>query len=109
MELNNIAEKIIKRDVMDFNTNPLFRDRKRGTLYNHTSDGTYYKGEIGEEKDIFYLVAGIGKGHWGLRNYEHNGKTFLFGGKTKSSLRKILLPASTVAKSSRIEREAESR
>ncbi|WBO70264.1 integrase (plasmid) [Bacillus cereus] len=28
----------------------------------------------------------------------HDGKTFLLGGKTKSSLRKILLPASTVAK-----------
>lgn len=28
----------------------------------------------------------------------HDGKTFLLGGKTKSSLRKILLPESTVAK-----------
>nr|WP_246874072.1 tyrosine-type recombinase/integrase [Bacillus sp. RZ2MS9] len=29
----------------------------------------------------------------------HDGKTFLLGGKTKSSSRKILLPASTIAKS----------
>lgn len=39
------------------------------------------------------------KGHLTIsQTLSHDGKTFLLGGKTKSSLRKILLPASTVAK-----------
>lgn len=53
--LLDITEKIIERNVMDFNANPLFRERIRGTIYNHTSDGTYYKGEVGGETDIFFL------------------------------------------------------
>ncbi|WP_404323709.1 HNH endonuclease [Cytobacillus firmus] len=68
--LHDITEKVLERDIMDFQANPSFRDRIRGTIYNHSSDGTYYKGEVGGEKDIFYSVAGIGKGHWGLRNFE---------------------------------------
>ncbi len=39
------------------------------------------------------------KGHLTIsQTLSHDGKTFLLEGKTKSSLRKILLPASTVAK-----------
>nr|WP_257153134.1 site-specific integrase [Bacillus cereus] len=39
------------------------------------------------------------KGHLTIsQTLSHDGKTFLLGGKTKSSLRKILLPVSTVAK-----------
>ncbi len=68
--LNEIAEKILERNIMDFEANPSFRERIRGTIYNHSSDGTYYKGEVGGKKDIFYSVNGIGKGHWGLRGYE---------------------------------------
>ncbi|UQZ54168.1 restriction endonuclease [Bacillus subtilis] len=73
--LLDITEKIIERNVMDFNANPLFRERIRGTIYNHTSDGTYYKGEVGGETDIFFSFAGLGKGHWGLRDYEPTEET----------------------------------
>lgn len=73
--LHDIAEKILDRNIMDFNANPLFRDRIRGTIYNHSSDGTYYKGEVSGKRDIFYSVAGIGKGQWGLRNYEPTMET----------------------------------
>jgi 5-methylcytosine-specific restriction enzyme A len=67
--LSEIADKIVERNVMDFDSNPSFKDRIRGTIYNHSSDGTYYKGEVGGKKDIFYSVDGIGNGRWGLRNY----------------------------------------
>ncbi|MCR8982759.1 HNH endonuclease [Brevibacillus laterosporus] len=68
--LNEIAQKIVDRDIMDFKANPNYRNKIRGTLYNHSSDSTHFKSEIRGEKDIFYSVAGIGKGHWGLRNFE---------------------------------------
>jgi len=68
--LQDITERIVDRNVMDFKANPNFDARIRSTIYNHSSDGTYYKGEVGGEKDIFYSVAGIGNGHWGYRNYE---------------------------------------
>ncbi|MEH7504943.1 HNH endonuclease [Neobacillus drentensis] len=68
--LHDLSEKILERDIMNFEENPLFRARIRGAIYNHSSDGTFFKGEAGGSKDIFYSVAGIGKGHWGLRNYE---------------------------------------
>jgi 5-methylcytosine-specific restriction enzyme A len=67
--LNEIADKIVERNIMDFEANPLYKDRIRGTIYNHSSDGTYYKGEKGGKKDIFYSVEGIGSGRWGLRNF----------------------------------------
>ncbi|MDR4148582.1 site-specific integrase [Bacillus thuringiensis] len=45
-------------------------------------------------KDIY-----LEKGHLTIsQTLSHDGKTFLLGGKTKASLRKILLPASTVVK-----------
>lgn len=72
--LHDISEKIIERGIMDLQSNPRFRDRIRGTIYNHTIDGTYYKGEVGGEKDIFFSVAGIGQGHWGLKNFEPTEK-----------------------------------
>lgn len=67
--LKDISERVYERGVMDFNSNPYYKDRIRGTIYNHSSSGTYYKGEIGGEKDVFFSVNGIGKGVWGLRNY----------------------------------------
>ncbi|HFK1769207.1 TPA: restriction endonuclease [Bacillus paranthracis] len=73
--LHEIGDKILERNVMNFAENPTFRDRIRGTIYNHTSDGTYFKDEVGGSEDIFYSVAGIGKGHRGLRNFEQTEET----------------------------------
>ncbi|PGE14999.1 site-specific integrase [Bacillus toyonensis] len=53
----------------------------------------------GELLGLRWKDVDLEKGHLTIsQTLSHDGKTFLLGGKTKSSLRKILLPASTVAK-----------
>ncbi|MED4676802.1 site-specific integrase [Bacillus nitratireducens] len=53
----------------------------------------------GELLGVRWKDVNLEKGHLTIsQTLSHDGKTFLLGGKTKSSLRKILLPASTVAK-----------
>nr|WP_257128062.1 tyrosine-type recombinase/integrase [Bacillus cereus] len=53
----------------------------------------------GELLEVRWKDFDLERGHLTIsQTLSHNGKTFLLGGKTKSSLRKILLPASTVAK-----------
>lgn len=66
----DITERVYERNIMDFNANPLVREKVRGTIYNYSSDATFFKGEVGGSKDIFYSVDGLGKGHWGLRDFE---------------------------------------
>ena len=38
----------------------------RATIEIHSSDSEAFAGR----EDLFYAVEGLGKGHWGLRNYE---------------------------------------
>ncbi|MFD3447446.1 tyrosine-type recombinase/integrase [Microbacteriaceae bacterium 4G12] len=53
----------------------------------------------GELLGLRWRDVDLEKGHLTIsQTLSHDGKTFLLGGKTKSSLRKILLPVSTVAK-----------
>lgn len=53
----------------------------------------------GELLGVRWKDVDLEKGHLTIsQTLSHDGRTFLLGGKTKSSLRKILLPASTVAK-----------
>ncbi len=53
----------------------------------------------GELLGLRWKDVDLEKGHLTISQVlSHDGKTFLLGGKTKSSLRKILLPASTAAK-----------
>lgn len=53
----------------------------------------------GELLGLRWKDVDLEQGHLTIsQTLSHDGKTFLLGGKTKSSLRKILLPASTVAK-----------
>ncbi|EOO24845.1 DNA integration/recombination/inversion protein [Bacillus cereus BAG1X2-3] len=53
----------------------------------------------GELLGLRWKDVDLEKGHLTIsQTLSHDGKMFLLGGKTKSSLRKILLPASTVAK-----------
>ncbi|HDR7502348.1 TPA: site-specific integrase [Bacillus toyonensis] len=53
----------------------------------------------GELLGLRWKDVDLEKGHLTIsQTLSHDGKTFLVGGKTKSSLRKILLPASTVSK-----------
>ncbi|MDA1654272.1 site-specific integrase [Bacillus thuringiensis serovar kyushuensis] len=53
----------------------------------------------GELLGLRWKDVDLEKGHLTIsQTLSHDGKTFLVGGKTKSSLRKILLPTSTIAK-----------
>ncbi|PHE73276.1 site-specific integrase [Bacillus wiedmannii] len=53
----------------------------------------------GELLGVRWKDVDLEKGHLTIsQTLSHDGKTFLLGGKTKSSLRKILLPASTITK-----------
>lgn len=53
----------------------------------------------GELLGVRWKDVDLEKGHLTIsQTLSHDGKMFLLGGKTKSSLRKILLSASTVAK-----------
>lgn len=53
----------------------------------------------GELLGLRWKDVDLEKGHLIIsQTLSHDGKTFLLGGKTKSSLRKVLLPASTVVK-----------
>ena len=65
----------------------------------------------GELLGLRWKDVDLEKGHLTISQTLSRRKAFLLGGKTKSSLRKILLPSSTVVKlketqSSRIKREA---
>ncbi|PEN40858.1 restriction endonuclease [Bacillus toyonensis] len=68
--ISDITDRIYERDIMDFNANSKVREKVRGTIYDHSSDATFFKGEVGGKKDILYSVDGLGKGHWGLRDFE---------------------------------------
>nr|WP_232357476.1 MULTISPECIES: tyrosine-type recombinase/integrase [Bacillus cereus group] len=53
----------------------------------------------GELLGVRWKEFDLERGHFTIsQTLSHHGKSFLLGGKTKSSLRKILLTASTVAK-----------
>lgn len=53
----------------------------------------------GELLGLLWKDADLEKGHLTIsQTLSHDGKTFLLGGKMKSSLRKKLLPVSTIAK-----------
>lgn len=92
-------------------------DRKELTVWNEQEVQLFLKAAQDSRYSIVFhlaLVTGMRQGELlGLRwkdvdlvkghltisqTLSHDGKTILLGGKTKSSLRKILLPASTVAK-----------
>ena len=44
----------------------------RGTIERYSSDSNVHNGK---SEDIFFAVAGKGKGHWGLRDFEPNGSS----------------------------------
>ncbi|TCW35647.1 putative restriction endonuclease [Laceyella sacchari] len=72
--LKDITEKIVERNIMNFEANPHFESRIRSTIYHHSSDCDVFVGEKGSSKDIFYAVHGKGNGYWGLRNFEPSKK-----------------------------------
>lgn len=64
--LSDITKKVIERAKVDVQKNKNIDARIRATLYENSSDSTYHTSKY----DLFYSVEGIGKGHWGLRDFE---------------------------------------
>jgi len=64
----DIYDKIWDRNVMDFTSNPHWKDAVRQTIEKYSSDSITYN----KKADIFISIDGIGKGHWGLRDFEPN-------------------------------------
>jgi putative restriction endonuclease len=71
--LADISDRVLERNVMDFNINKHWKDGIRGTIYQYSSDSDYFKGDVGSKKDIFFAVNGKGQGHWGLRDFQPSG------------------------------------
>lgn len=46
----------------------------RAAIERASSDSKSFKSQIGGKNDLFFSVDGIGKGHWGLRNYKPSKK-----------------------------------
>jgi predicted restriction endonuclease len=61
--LSQIYAQVIDRDKMDISSEH-WRSRVRDTLEKHSSDSAIFN----RVDDVFYSVAGIGHGRWGLRS-----------------------------------------
>ena len=65
----DIYDKIEERNNMEgLRTSPNWQATVRREIESASSDSQAYLGI----KDIFYSVEGLGKGHWGLRNFTPN-------------------------------------
>ncbi|MFU0831709.1 MAG: HNHc domain-containing protein [Oscillospiraceae bacterium] len=62
----DLYRQIEKRGNIDLSKRKHWKDRVRTTIEEFSSDSKAYNGK----KDMFFSVEGIGKGHWGLRNFE---------------------------------------
>lgn len=65
-QYEDIYESIKQRGIMNLSVKD-YKAQVRGTIERFSSDSDVYQQG---NKDIFYAVEGIGKGHWGLRNFE---------------------------------------
>jgi hypothetical protein len=63
-ELHRIYDQVKDRGEMDFAANPNWKSAIRDALETHSSDSAIFK----RKRDLFYSVAGIGRGEWGLRS-----------------------------------------
>ncbi|HHT7166513.1 TPA: hypothetical protein ACTZ3T_002834 [Bacillus cereus] len=72
--LANIYKKVEDRNKIDLSNYIDWKAHIRKHIYLNSSDTHIFKGNAGDEKDIFYSIGGKGKGHWGLRNYKTNEK-----------------------------------
>ena len=61
----DLYDEIKKQGNIDLSKRKYWQQRVRATVEAFSSDSVTYNGK----KDIFFSVDGIGKGHWGLRNF----------------------------------------
>ena len=66
----DLYDEIEQRGNIDFSIRKDPRAQIRGVIESHSSDSKVYdSNKNSSEQDVFYAVDGIGRGHWGLRNY----------------------------------------
>ncbi|WP_423798161.1 hypothetical protein [Neobacillus sp. SAB-20_R2A] len=66
--LSDIYDTVERRGNIDVSNYIDFRSPIRKNIYHHSSDADkIFTGVPGDKTDIFYSVAGKGKGIWGLR------------------------------------------
>lgn len=62
----DLNKKIEERGKINLEKRKDWKAQVRGTIERFSSDSETYGGK----QDIFFSVEGIGKGHWGLRNFQ---------------------------------------
>ncbi|MDF0728439.1 hypothetical protein PY093_17515 [Cytobacillus sp. S13-E01] len=65
--LNDIYIKVQKRNKINLELYIDWKSQIRKHIYLHSSDCKIFKGNAGDESDIFYAKNGKGKGVWGVR------------------------------------------
>jgi len=68
--LEEIYNEVEERVVIDLNSYVGWKAQVRKHIYLHSSNCDIFKGVVGGETDLFYLIEGKVKGRWGLRNFE---------------------------------------
>lgn len=63
---SDLYEKVKERGNIDFSVLKDPNAQIRGTIERFSKDSSGY----GDKEDIFYAVEGIGKGHWGLKDFK---------------------------------------
>ena len=67
-QYKDLYESIEERNLINltnYTKEENWQGQIRQTIQFHSSDSTVYKGK----RDYFYSVEGLGKGHWGLRDF----------------------------------------
>lgn len=67
--LEDIYLTIQERNQIDLLAYVDWKSQIRKQIYLHSSDCDIFRGNPGDESDLFYSIEGKGKGYWGLRNF----------------------------------------
>ncbi|MFE6170190.1 HNH endonuclease [Viridibacillus arvi] len=67
--LEDIYLTIQERNHIDLLAYVDWKSQIRKQIYIHSSDCDIFRGNPGDESDLFYSIEGKGKGFWGLRNF----------------------------------------
>ncbi|WP_419958778.1 HNH endonuclease [Psychrobacillus psychrotolerans] len=72
--LEDIYLTIQERNQIDLLAYVDWKSQIRKQIYLHSSDCDIFRGNPGDESDLFYSIEGKGKGYWGLRNFSPSEK-----------------------------------
>ncbi|WP_342601355.1 HNH endonuclease [Psychrobacillus sp. FSL H8-0483] len=67
--LEDIYLTIQQKNQIDLLAYVDWKSQIRKQIYLHSSDCDIFRGNPGDESDLFYSIEGKGKGYWGLRNF----------------------------------------